>query len=47
MWSLSEYNKAGRSPGVRTLDILDNIIPFIPKEEAKVNKEFKNIGRKV
>ena len=31
---------AGRSPGVLGLDILDNVIPFIPKEEEKVEKEL-------
>jgi aspartate-semialdehyde dehydrogenase len=34
---------AGRSPGVVGLDILDNIIPFIPKEEEKVEKELLKI----
>lgn len=37
---------AGRSPGVQALDILDNIIPFIAKEEEKVAKETgKILGR--
>lgn len=31
---------AGRSPGVIGLDVLDNIIPFIPKEEEKVEREL-------
>jgi aspartate-semialdehyde dehydrogenase len=34
---------AGRSPGVMGLDILDNIIPFIPKEEEKVERELRKI----
>jgi aspartate-semialdehyde dehydrogenase len=34
---------AGRSPGVIALDILDNVIPFIPKEEEKVQVETKKI----
>lgn len=34
---------AGRSPGVIGLDVLDNIIPFIPKEEEKVEKELQKI----
>ena len=34
---------AGRSPGVIGLDVLDNIIPFIPKEEEKVEKELHKI----
>ena len=31
---------AGRSPGVIGLDVLDNIVPFIPKEEEKVEREL-------
>ena len=34
---------AGRSPGVISLDILDNIIPFISGEEEKVEKETRKI----
>lgn len=34
---------AGRSPGVLGLDILDNIIPFIAKEEEKVERELLKI----
>jgi aspartate-semialdehyde dehydrogenase len=34
---------AGRSPGVVALDILDNVVPFIPKEEEKVEKELHKI----
>jgi aspartate-semialdehyde dehydrogenase len=34
---------AGRSGGVLGLDILDNVIPFIPKEEEKVEREAKKI----
>jgi aspartate-semialdehyde dehydrogenase len=34
---------SGRSPGVIGLDILDNIVPFIPKEEEKVEKELHKI----
>jgi aspartate-semialdehyde dehydrogenase len=34
---------AGRSPGVVGLDILDNVIPFIPKEEEKVETELHKI----
>jgi aspartate-semialdehyde dehydrogenase len=34
---------AGRSPGVIALDILDNIVPFIPKEEEKVQIEVNKI----
>jgi aspartate-semialdehyde dehydrogenase len=34
---------AGRSPGVIALDIMDNVIPYIPKEEEKVQVETKKI----
>ncbi|MGH2651326.1 MAG: aspartate-semialdehyde dehydrogenase [Actinomycetota bacterium] len=34
---------AGREHGVIGLDILDNIIPFIPKEEEKVERELGKI----
>ncbi|HYI00709.1 aspartate-semialdehyde dehydrogenase [Hyalangium sp.] len=43
MTSLQAMSGAGRSPGVIGLDILDNVIPFIPKEEAKVEVETKKI----
>jgi aspartate-semialdehyde dehydrogenase len=48
MVSMQSVSGAGRSPGVRTLDILDNIIPFIPKEEDKVKREIRKIlGKRV
>src|SRR5262249_1122971 len=34
---------AGRSPGVLGYDILDNVIPYIPKEEEKVQTETQKI----
>lgn len=43
MVSMQAVSGAGRSPGVRTLDSVDNIIPFIPKEEAKVRLELLKI----
>jgi aspartate-semialdehyde dehydrogenase len=43
MVSMQSVSGAGRSPGVRTLDILDNIIPYIPSEEGKVRKELLKI----
>jgi aspartate-semialdehyde dehydrogenase len=44
--SLQALSGAGRSPGVAALDILDNVIPFIPKEEDKVQRETaKILGR--
>jgi aspartate-semialdehyde dehydrogenase len=43
MTSMQGMSGAGRSPGVIGLDILDNVIPFIPKEEEKVEKELHKI----
>lgn len=43
MTSLQAMSGAGRSPGVIGLDVLDNVIPFIPKEEGKVEVEAKKI----
>jgi aspartate-semialdehyde dehydrogenase len=43
MTSLQAMSGAGRSPGVIGLDILDNVIPHIPKEEGKVEVETKKI----
>jgi aspartate-semialdehyde dehydrogenase len=39
MTSMQACSGAGRSPGVIALDILDNVIPFIPGEEEKVQRE--------
>jgi len=48
MTSMQALSGAGRSPGVIALDSLDNIIPYIPKEEEKVEKETRKIlGRLV
>jgi aspartate-semialdehyde dehydrogenase len=43
MTSMQACSGAGRSPGVIALDIMDNIIPYIPKEEEKVHFETKKI----
>ena len=44
--SLQALSGAGRSPGVQGLDILDNVIPFIPGEEEKMQRETaKILGR--
>ncbi len=43
MTSMQAMSGAGRSPGVIGLDILDNVIPFIPKEEEKVQRETQKI----
>jgi aspartate-semialdehyde dehydrogenase len=43
MTSLQGISGAGRSPGVVGLDIVDNIIPYIPKEEEKVAAEARKI----
>ncbi len=43
MTSMQGISGAGRSPGVVALDILDNVIPYIPGEEEKVAKETAKI----
>jgi aspartate-semialdehyde dehydrogenase len=43
MVSMQGVSGAGRSPGVVALDAIDNIIPFIPKEEEKVSREAKKL----
>jgi aspartate-semialdehyde dehydrogenase len=47
MTSMQAMSGAGRSPGVIGMDILDNIIPYIPKEEEKVVTETQKILGKV
>lgn len=41
--SMQAVSGAGRSPGVIALDVVDNIIPFIPNEEEKVVAEAQKI----
>jgi len=43
MTSMQGISGAGRSPGVLGLDIVDNIIPYIPGEEEKVARETGKI----
>jgi aspartate-semialdehyde dehydrogenase len=43
MTSLQAVSGAGRSPGVIALDVIDNVIPHIAKEEAKVEAETRKI----
>jgi aspartate-semialdehyde dehydrogenase len=43
MTSMQGISGAGRSPGVVALDIVDNIVPFIPGEEEKVARETRKI----
>ncbi|MDP7657602.1 MAG: aspartate-semialdehyde dehydrogenase [Nitrososphaerales archaeon] len=43
MTSMQAVSGAGRSPGVGALDITDNVIPFIPNEEQKVQEETRKI----
>lgn len=43
MTSLQAVSGAGRSPGVIGLDVIDNVIPHIAKEEHKVEVETKKI----
>src|SRR5207249_2575574 len=47
MTSMQACSGAGRSPGVMALDIVDNIVPYIPKEEEKVETETRKILGKV
>jgi aspartate-semialdehyde dehydrogenase len=43
MTSMQAMSGAGRSGGVLGLDILDNVIPFIPGEEEKAQRETQKI----
>lgn len=43
MTSMQAVSGAGRSPGVPALDVIDNLVPFISKEEEKVQLETKKI----
>lgn len=43
MTSMQGISGAGRSPGVVGLDIIDNVVPYIPGEEEKVAKETAKI----
>jgi aspartate-semialdehyde dehydrogenase len=43
MTSMQSVSGAGRSPGVLGLDIIDNVVPYISKEEEKVEKETRKI----
>lgn len=43
MTSMQALSGAGRSPGVIALDIIDNVIPYIPREEWKVENEARKI----
>lgn len=43
MTSLQAVSGAGRSPGVVALDVVDNVVPYIPNEEEKVEAETRKI----
>ena len=43
MTSMQAISGAGRAPGVSAIDVTDNILPYIPKEEGKVKKETRKI----
>ena len=43
MTSMQAVSGAGRSDGVLALDVIDNVVPFIPGEEEKVEKETRKI----
>jgi aspartate-semialdehyde dehydrogenase len=47
MTSMQALSGAGRSPGVSAMDVLDNIVPYIPKEEEKVQVETLKILGKI
>jgi aspartate-semialdehyde dehydrogenase len=43
MTSMQATSGAGRAGGVLALDILDNVVPYIPGEEEKVQRELAKI----
>jgi len=43
MTSMQAISGAGRTPGVSAMDVTDNILPYIPKEEKKVRIETAKI----
>jgi len=43
MTSMQAVSGAGRSPGVAALDVVDNLVPYIPNEEEKVARETGKI----
>jgi aspartate-semialdehyde dehydrogenase len=43
MTSMQAVSGAGRTGGVLALDVIDNVIPYIPDEEEKVERETKKI----
>ena len=43
MTSMQAISGAGRTPGVPGLDMIDNLIPYIPGEEAKAEAEPRKI----
>lgn len=43
MTSMQAISGAGRSPGVPALDVIDNVVPYIHKEEGKVEVETRKI----
>lgn len=43
MTSMQATSGAGRHGGVLALDMIDNLVPYIPKEEEKVESETKKI----
>jgi len=43
MTSMQAVSGAGRHGGVLALDVIDNVIPYIPEEEEKVERETRKI----
>ncbi len=43
MTSMQAISGSGRNGGVLSLDIIDNVIPYIPGEEEKIQKEVRKV----
>jgi aspartate-semialdehyde dehydrogenase len=43
MTSMQAVSGSGRNGGVLSLDIVDNVIPYIPQEEKKVQQEVRKV----
>jgi aspartate-semialdehyde dehydrogenase len=43
MTSMQAVSGAGRNGGVLALDVVDNLVPYIPKEEQKVQAETQKV----
>ncbi len=43
MTSLQAMSGAGRTPGLSAMDMMENVVPYIPGEEPKVETEPQKI----